>query len=113
MLCKYKEYYPDADKTQLLKKFNSLRTNFRKELNRIKHFQKSCAGTDDIIEPTLWYFEEMKFLVGQDEPSASLNTIPIEDGGNETDDDINDADISGTINTSTIPVSKYHLLIYS
>ena len=25
---KYREYYPDADKSQLVKKFNSLRTNF-------------------------------------------------------------------------------------
>ncbi|KAK5648116.1 hypothetical protein RI129_003008 [Pyrocoelia pectoralis] len=78
LLRKYREYYPDADKAQLVKKFNSLRTNFRKELKRIKDSEKSGAGTDDIIEPTLWYFEEMKFLVGQEEPSTSQSTIQIQ-----------------------------------
>lgn len=113
LLRKYREYYPDADKSQLVKKFNSLRTNFRKELNRIKNSEKSGAGTDDIIEPTLWYFDDMKFLVGLDEPSASQNTIRIEDDDKESEDDIDDAGSNGTINTSTITVSKYNLLIYS
>ncbi|KAF5279079.1 hypothetical protein FQA39_LY05757 [Lamprigera yunnana] len=77
LLRKYREYYPDADKAQLVKKFNSLRTNFRKELKRIKDSEKSGAGTDDIIEPTLWYFEEMNFLVGQEEPSTSQKLISL------------------------------------
>jgi glutamate synthase domain-containing protein 3 len=36
LLRKYRERFPDADKNQLIKKFNSLRTNFRKGLKRIK-----------------------------------------------------------------------------
>lgn len=113
MLRKYRENYPDADKSQLVKKFNSLRTNFRKELKRIKDSEKSGAGTDDIIEPTLWYFEEMKFLIGQEEPSTSQNTIQIEDDDKEeAEDDINDVDNIGTINTSTISVSNYSLFIH-
>jgi hypothetical protein len=39
--------------------------------------------------PSLWYFEEMKFLVGQEEPCTSLNTIQIgeevEQGSEEVD----------------------------
>lgn len=113
LLLKYREKYPEADKSQLVKRFNSLRTNFRKELNRIKNSEKSGAGADDIIEPTLWYFDEMKFLVGLAEPSASQNTIRIEHEDKESEDDIDDAGSNGIINTSTMTVSKYNLLIYS
>jgi hypothetical protein len=51
-----------------------LHTNFGKELKRIKDSEKSGTGADDVVEPTLWYFEEMKFLIGQEEPCASVNT---------------------------------------
>lgn len=112
LLRKYKEYYPDADKSQLVKKFNSLRTNFRKELNRIRNSEKSGAGIDDIVEPTLWYFDEMKFLVGQDEPSTSQSTIRFEDEDKEAEDDIDDVDNNGTMNTSTITVSRYNLFVH-
>ncbi|KAF5304777.1 hypothetical protein FQA39_LY09554 [Lamprigera yunnana] len=105
LLRKYREYYPDADKAQLVKKFNSLRTNFRKELERIKDSEKSGAGTDDIIEPTLWYFEEMNVLVGQEEPSTSQSTIQIQDDNTQGgEDDIDDVEIREPINISTINV---------
>ncbi|KAG5863150.1 hypothetical protein JTB14_036592 [Gonioctena quinquepunctata] len=74
----------------------------RKELNRIHFFEKSGAGTDDIIKPTLWYSYDMRCLVGQDEPSTLQNTIRIEDDDKEAEDDIDDADTNGIINTSTI-----------
>jgi hypothetical protein len=41
LLRKYRERFPDADKNQLIKKFNCLHTNFRKELKRIKDSEKS------------------------------------------------------------------------
>ena len=40
LLRKYRERFPDADKNQSIKKFNSLRTNFRKELKRIKDSER-------------------------------------------------------------------------
>ena len=40
-----------------------MRTNFRKEMKRIKDSEKSGTGAD-VVEPTLWYFDEMKFLIG-------------------------------------------------
>ncbi|XP_072942157.1 uncharacterized protein [Epargyreus clarus] len=69
LLSKYKEMFPQASKDDVKKKFNSLRTNYRKELK--KHLQsiESGSSTDDIYEPTLWYFKEMFFL--QDQESAS------------------------------------------
>ena len=53
LLCKCRERFPDADKNQLIKKFNSLRTNFRKELKRLKGSEKSGTGVDDVVEPML------------------------------------------------------------
>jgi hypothetical protein len=68
LLRKYSERFPDVDKNQLIKKFNFLHTNFRKELKRIKDSEKSGTGADDLVEPSLWYFKEIKFLIGQEEP---------------------------------------------
>nr|CAH7713600.1 unnamed protein product [Callosobruchus chinensis] len=75
LIRKYKEKYPDADKQQLVKKINSLRTNFWKELKRIGDSERSGIGADDIVEPSLWYFEEMRFFIGLEEASKSQNTI--------------------------------------
>jgi hypothetical protein len=61
-----------------------LRTNFGKELNRINDSQKSGAGTDDILEPTLWYFDDMKYLEGLELPCTSQNTMQI---GEEVQDE--------------------------
>uniref|UniRef100_A0A6P7G483 Uncharacterized protein LOC114334000 n=1 Tax=Diabrotica virgifera virgifera TaxID=50390 RepID=A0A6P7G483_DIAVI len=98
LLRKYKEYYPNADKSQLVKKINSLRTNFRKELKRMTDAEKSGAGTGTL--PTLWYYTEMQFLVGQDEP----NTLQREerDDKEEAENYINNVDRGSSKTTSTI-----------
>jgi Zn-dependent M32 family carboxypeptidase len=69
LLRKYRERIPDADENQLIKIFNSLPTDFRKELKRIKDSEKKWYWSRQRR-----YFEEMKFLVGQKEPCTSLNT---------------------------------------
>lgn len=75
LLLKYKERFPKADKTELIKKFNSLRKNFRKELKKLNDFGKSGAGADDVSEPTLWYFDQMKFLTNTSEPCSSQSSM--------------------------------------
>lgn len=91
LLEKYRENFPNADKQEVIKKINALRTNFRKELKRIHDAEKSGAGAED-VEPSLWYFEEMKFLMPQETPTASTSTMEIaevsvrkgnEDGGTD------------------------------
>jgi hypothetical protein len=78
VLRKYRERFPDADKkNQLIKEFHSLHTNFRKGLKRIKDSEKSGTGAENLVEPTLCYFEEIKFLKDQEESCTSLNTIQI------------------------------------
>ncbi|CAK1541654.1 unnamed protein product [Leptosia nina] len=72
LLEKYREKFPDAEKPDVVKKINSLRTNFRKELKRIREAEKS--GAED-VEPVLWYFEEMSFLQAQETPTPSISTM--------------------------------------
>jgi hypothetical protein len=42
LLRKYRQKFLDADKNQLIKKCNSLHTNFGKEIKRIKDSEKKC-----------------------------------------------------------------------
>ena len=107
LLHKYRDRFPDADKNQLIKKFNSLHTNFRKELKGIKDSEKSGTGADDVVEPTLWYFEEMKFLIGQEELCTSLNTIQI---GEEREQECEEVDnVGDTSPINTISVSNHFI----
>ena len=110
LLRKYRESFPDADKDQLIKKFNSLRTNFRKEMKRIKGSEKSGTGAEDAVEPTLWYFEDMKFLISQEEPCTSLNTIQMGEEGELESEEVDSVGDTSAINT--ISVSN-HFISYS
>lgn len=85
LLQKYNEKYPEADRKALVKKINSLRTNFRKESRRIKNCERSGAGCDEVLEPTLWYFEQMKFLSDLEEPTESVNTMLGDEEDEEND----------------------------
>lgn len=69
LLQKYREQYPDADKQQVINRINSLRTNFRKELKRIRDWEQN--GDLEDAEPKLWYYQEMKFLEDHKMASAS------------------------------------------
>lgn len=90
---KYRENFPDADKQEVIKKVNSLRTNFRKELKMIRDAEKSGVGAED-VEPSLWYSEEMRFLQNLETPTTSMNTMndsghsPCDNPGNENSDEI-------------------------
>lgn len=67
--------FPEASKDDVKKKFNSLRTNYRKELKKHLQSMKSGSGTDDIYHPTLWYFNEMSFLQDQETASDSQSSM--------------------------------------
>ncbi|XP_066987477.1 uncharacterized protein [Macrobrachium rosenbergii] len=88
LLKKYRERYPKAGVEDVKKKFNSLRTNFRKELKKVQSSKKSGAGSEDIYEPTLWYYNEMEFLQDQETPSESISMI----------NDAEDSDLAGELN---------------
>jgi len=59
---KLKEIDPDANKEKGVKKINSLRSCFRKELKTVNDSKTSGAGADDTYIPSLWYFQELLFL---------------------------------------------------
>ncbi|XP_036339700.1 uncharacterized protein LOC118749015 isoform X6 [Rhagoletis pomonella] len=65
MLAKYKEKYPKADRKEVMKKINSLRSNYRRELKRIT----------PNATPSLYYFEAMDFLRNNDQGEESQNLI--------------------------------------
>jgi len=59
---KMEEIDPQANRDLVCAKINSLCTSYSRELKKIKSSQKSDAGTYDIYEPSLWYFNEIDFL---------------------------------------------------
>ncbi|CAG4913747.1 unnamed protein product [Colias eurytheme] len=65
---KFRERYPNATKEDVKRKINSLRTCYRKELR--KHLHSLKTG-DDVYEPTLYYYNEMRFLEEQESTSES------------------------------------------
>ena len=75
LLSKYKEMFPLASKDDVKKKINSLRNNYRKELKKYLQSMKSGFSTDDIYQPTLWYYNEMSFLQDQESSSDSQSSI--------------------------------------
>ncbi|KAM3958843.1 uncharacterized protein ACR2FA_007146 [Aphomia sociella] len=89
LLAKYNEMFPNATKEDVKRKFNILRTNYRKELKKYITSMKSGASTDSIYESTLWYFEEMNFLHDQElqlESVSSMNPIAKNARANEVED---------------------------
>ncbi|EDW19297.1 uncharacterized protein LOC6583143 [Drosophila mojavensis] len=62
---KLREVEPDADRALVVKKINSFRTNFRRDLRKRDH----CSD-EEPFESTLWYFELLSFLEGQEEHSS-------------------------------------------
>ncbi|XP_076058392.1 uncharacterized protein LOC143035331 isoform X4 [Oratosquilla oratoria] len=105
---KYNEKYPGATRDDVRKKINSLRTNFRKELAKMRSLQMSGAGSDEIYQPTLWYFDEMRFLVDQEMHSQSTSVIGIEEDENGEDfkETSVDASTSAKFITRTPPKKK-------
>jgi hypothetical protein len=79
-------------------------------LKRIKDSEKCGTGADDIVESMLWYFEEMKFLIGQEEQCILLNTIQIGEEGEQESEEVDN--VSDTSAVNTISVSN-HFILYS
>jgi len=72
--------------------------------------KKSGTGADDVVEPTLWYFEEMKFLICQEEPCMSLNTIQIGEEGEQESEEVDNVGDTSAINTISV---GNHFISYS
>jgi len=86
LLEKYRERYEDATKEDVKKKLNALRTNFRKELKKVIDSETSGAGGEYVYESSLWYYDAMLFLRGQETPAPSRSLLDA--GGSIHDDGI-------------------------
>lgn len=80
---KMKEIDPEnkvglQDKDSIIKKINSMRTAYRRELKKKKDSIKSGAAVENIYTPHLWYFNHLSFLDDQEVPRDSVSNIPIE-----------------------------------
>lgn len=86
LIDKLKLVEPDATRDSVVKKINNLRSAFRKELRKVKDCKKSGSAGDDVYTPTLWYYNDLMFLVDQEtsEPSVSTATLgEVSDTNNE------------------------------
>lgn len=63
---KLKQIDPDANREKVVKKINVFRTNYKRDLKKVKKSEKSGAGADSVFESSLWYFEKLKFLEDQE-----------------------------------------------
>lgn len=61
LVIKLKELYPDANRDLVVGKINTYRTSFRKELRKLRDYKKKGIT----ITPTLWYFDNLSFLIDQ------------------------------------------------
>ncbi|XP_063875844.1 uncharacterized protein LOC135108619 [Scylla paramamosain] len=66
---------PHCTRDDVMKKINSLRSSFRRELRKHDSSKKSGNSTDDIYTPTLWYFEDMIFICDQELPRESTSNM--------------------------------------
>ncbi|PIO06907.1 hypothetical protein AB205_0010390 [Aquarana catesbeiana] len=66
----------DADIKFVDKKIGSLRSTYRKELNKVQASMKSGAAAKDVYLPSLWYYNRMRFLEDQIEARESLSKLP-------------------------------------
>lgn len=71
----YKKIKKNAGIEDVKKKINSLRTNFRKELKKIKDSQRTGSASADIYEPSSWLFLELQFLKDVEKPDKTRSTI--------------------------------------
>ncbi|PIN88327.1 hypothetical protein AB205_0064020, partial [Aquarana catesbeiana] len=71
-----KTQIPNADIEFVERKIGSLRSRYRKELNKVQAFMRSGAAAEDVYVPSLWYYNRMRFLEDQMEVRESLSTLP-------------------------------------
>ncbi|PIO29423.1 hypothetical protein AB205_0202480 [Aquarana catesbeiana] len=67
---------PNADIKFVERKIGSLRSTYRKELNKVQASMRSGAAVEDVYAPSLWYYNRMRFLEDQMEVRESLSTLP-------------------------------------
>lgn len=73
LLNKSKEYYSDADIDFVKHKIDGLRGGFRREYKKVLESKKVAKTEDDIYIPSLWYYNQFLFTVGEEYDKNSTN----------------------------------------
>lgn len=95
----------DANRESVVKKINNLRSTFQKKLKKVNDSKRSGMGSDDIYVPSLWYFNDLMFLVDKETPASSESTF------NKADND--KEDLVSALFCSVIIIFLNFNLIYS
>ncbi|XP_037952028.1 uncharacterized protein LOC119682614 isoform X3 [Teleopsis dalmanni] len=68
--------YTDADRDFVIRKINNIRTNYRRELNKVR--ERPATGNTPAYVPTLWYFKKLHFLADQEESCKGWSSLESE-----------------------------------
>jgi hypothetical protein len=79
LVAKLKEIEPEANKEMVIKKINTLRTAFRREMKKVKEGTHSGMGSDDVYEPRLWYYPLLYFTVEQETQREGQSNVEEDD----------------------------------
>lgn len=67
--------FSNANRDFVVKKIQSLRGSFRKELKKLEASLCGCgSGAQKVYEPSLWYFDLLLFTKDQEHPTDSAST---------------------------------------
>lgn len=88
-----KELEPDCTREGVIKKINCLRSSFRREYRKIENSKKSGASPDEIYTSSLWFFEEMMFVLDQDLPRESCSNLDDTNNLNNLDAEVSNNEV--------------------
>ncbi|XP_050315840.1 uncharacterized protein LOC126750307 [Anthonomus grandis grandis] len=83
MIEKMREFDVGATKETVVKKINSLKTAYRRELKKVIDSERSGAGEEDAYVPHLWYFDLLNFTRNQEMPRKTQTNVEDEDEESE------------------------------
>ena len=61
--------------SEVRKKIDSIRSQYRRELRKVEKSKKSGVGADDIYTPTLWCFDNLCFFSDGDSLRESVSSM--------------------------------------
>jgi hypothetical protein len=85
LISKLKEIEPTADRDMVIRKINSLRSAFRRELKKVKDCTHSGMSSEQVYEPHLWYFDLLSFTVDQETPRKGKSSMDSDNEDNATE----------------------------
>ncbi|CAI6371003.1 unnamed protein product [Macrosiphum euphorbiae] len=71
----FKHSFPEANRQFVVKKIQSLRGSFRKEMKKVMERQRSGSYKDDIYVPSLWYYDLLLFTKDQEISMDNISNL--------------------------------------